>query len=840
MPTHPLRAVVTRYARYAARHVVTTLLISVAVAASLLYPIPFLYSSDFTNGASNLPHHVWTNAQPLGDQSTVEPDVTMRSIWVHGSYMEALKRDVLLGALELQDTLLGSTKDFNPLRPPGTVVLVDSSADLRPKERDAYHVINGLTNQSWFFHSPLQYWSGDAAKVEADADIVATVNERKKQPTSVNVTLRHSTVFSGKRFADRALLAADALVITLIHMRDSPVGRQWERKAQELASTATDKWKIYPKDGRSMPSELYEFQFLPMSLQESVAVLGVCIGIFFYFTMTLSKLRAVKSRPGLILTVVVQIFCSIMSSFTMCAIFKIDLSHIPHVAYPIVAITLSLENMFRLIRAVMMTPPEDSSSTRIGQAFGETAHIAAATVVQNLLILAVLAYVVPAPTAAFCVFSAIASVFDFFYLSTFFLGVLSVEVRRMELSEALEKSSTRHNRASFSSQPRRSWFEAVLHGKTDVSTRVAGTFVRLGFVLIAQWHFFGDGNIPTPLSRLFSTSVPAAPKSSLLVEVHQARSPTSWLRLQDHETAREVIHVVKPWAHSYVARVYDPLVLVLKGSDRTPSTAEPVLLPAVYDFFRHQSIPFAVSVLVVAAAVRILMNYLLWNELADSKAEYDSEDEPLLSAKTVDGVHTLDVVMMSASSDGLIVSVGLDRLIQVLDIRDRVGIRTHVVAADPTGVMEVPFPVTAMAIDDSSNWLAILSSHGVSFWSLTEQCWGPTVAVDLCGQRPAAFFTTTRKDGRLSVVVVRRNGTMAELWPDTGESIDTPICKSPLICAGPLSTACKSRVTNRIVYKADTESSHAPIDPWPLFDHYSIAARLHPPRDGGRRGVDIE
>jgi hypothetical protein len=47
-------------------------------------------------------------AQPLERKSTVEPDVIMRSIWVHGSYMKALDRDILLGALELHTELLES------------------------------------------------------------------------------------------------------------------------------------------------------------------------------------------------------------------------------------------------------------------------------------------------------------------------------------------------------------------------------------------------------------------------------------------------------------------------------------------------------------------------------------------------------------------------------------------------------------------------------------------------------------------------------------------------------------------------------------------------------------
>ncbi len=168
-----------------------------------------------------------------------------------------------------------------------------------------------------------------------------------------------------------------------------------------------------------------------------------------------------------------------------------------------------------------------------------------------------------------------------------------------------------------------------------------------------------------------------------------------------------MIQVVKPWAHSYIARVYDPLVFVLKDSDRTPSTAESVLLPAVYDFFRHQLRPFVTTVLIVVAAVRVLMNYLLWDETADAKADQDSDDEPLFSVRTVHQVHLLDVFMMSATSDGLVISIANDRSIYALDVRS--GLRSHQVATRD-GVFEAPFPIAAIAVDDDSNWLAICSS----------------------------------------------------------------------------------------------------------------------------------
>src|SRR5208282_5571229 len=152
---------------------------------------------------------------------------------------------------------------------------------------------------------------------------------------------------------------------------DSPVGRQWERKAEEIARRNSDKWQMYPADGRSLVSTLYEFRFQPLSFQDDL-FLGIAYTLTaIYFLVSLSKLRALKSRLGLTVTVVSQIVMSIMSSFTICAIFKIDLSKIPREAYPVVILTVGLENIFRLINAVIMTPSETSTSARMAEALGE-------------------------------------------------------------------------------------------------------------------------------------------------------------------------------------------------------------------------------------------------------------------------------------------------------------------------------------------------------------------------------------------------------------------------------------------------------------------------------------
>ncbi|KAH9904783.1 sterol-sensing domain of SREBP cleavage-activation-domain-containing protein [Xylariomycetidae sp. FL2044] len=827
-PSHPLRSAFTRYGRYAASHVVTTLLISVAVAAILIYPFPFLYTNDFTNGASNLPHHVWTDAQPLAEKNLPEPDVIMRSIWVHGSYFQALDKEVLLGALELQNELLGPTVDFDPRMPPGSMEAPDPrSANLTPGQRDSFHIVNGLRNESWFFHSPLQYWSCCAEVIDRDDNIIATVNERKTQATSVNITLRHSIVFAGKRFEDRRLVAADSLVITLIHLRDSPVGRLWQERARALVDKVAEKWDvILPLDHRS--GQLYEFQFRPMSAQDACFLaIAYCL-VFVYFVVSLSKLRAVKSKFGLMVTVVAQIVLSIMSSFTLCAIFKIDLSRIPRSGYPVVIFSMSLENIFRLINAVIMTPSENKTSYRIGHAFGETGHIAVASVAQNLLILYGLSRVVSPGVSAFCTFAAIALIFDFFYLSTFFLSVLSVDVRRTELSDALAKASIRSRTTPAMAPSRQAWMDAMLQGKIAMSTRIAGTIVMVGFVLIAQWHFFENETVMKTLGRITQMS----PKyqhlnsshPSLLVDIHQARSPTSWLRLQDHETAREVIQVVKPHAHSYVARVFDPLVFVLKGSDRMLSAHERRLLPAVYDFVRHQSAPFIVTVIVIAAAVRLLMNYLLWDQLADANGIGDPEDERLISVKTLSRGHALDVALLSASSNGQLVSIGLDRIIRVWDVKSGGG--SYVLGENDD--WDVPFPILAMCIEDESRWLALLTSDSVLLWNLASRQWGPTVPVDSDRHKPEAFFFTHDDYAKIPpLVIVRREGILTQLRADKKESSSYMIADNDVL----VSADALSEKSFPVQIMASTREGQVRVISQDGDNWISSNLNIHPSRD---------
>jgi hypothetical protein len=715
--------------------------------------------------------------------------------------MRALEQDVLLGALDIQDELLGPTVHFSPRREPKPLPSWAPSDELTIEMRDSMHAINGLANNSWFFHSPLLYWSCSREAILEDDNIVATVNAQSRRVTSVNVTLRHSIVFSGKRFEDRRLVAADALVIALLHKLDSPVGMEWERRAEALAARHDGKWRFYPDDSRVADSQLYEFKFQPLSIQEDVVLGTAYLLAAAYFLLSLRKLRAMKSRLGLTITVVSQIAVSIMASFTICAVLKIDLSKIPREAYPLVVLTIGLENMFRLINAAIVAPSPSPTAWRIAEAVGQTGYVALAGVAQNLFILWLLCKVVSPGVAAFCVFAGIALTLDFLFLLTYFVAVLSVDVRRMELSDFLDRARHRTEVKSAREGSRlQTWVDALLRGELPISTRVAGTIVMICLILLAQWHFFDNERPMRTILRLLrpvsGDNEPKAPPTLLSVDVNQARTPTAWLRLQDHESAREVIQVVKPHSHSYIARVYNPLVLVLEGSDRTPSLGgiRP-FLPAAYDFVKHQSMKFALCVILVTAAVSLLMNYLLWNEneMAEGQVDDRAEDDPLLGVKTLGQQHILDIVKIATCPEGVIASVGLDRRILVWDIRHDVN--SHMVNAH--GLDVSPFPIREVAIDSSAEWLALLSGSGrVMLWNITKRYWGYLAQANIKGKSTVAsfFFGPKRRDSAPSLMMVRSSGLLTEMIFSSNQAAQTnklQICTSPIICARQFSDKCE-------------------------------------------------
>jgi hypothetical protein len=137
-----------------------------------------------------------------------------------------------------------------------------------------------------------------------------------------------------------------------------------------------------------------------------------------------------------------------------------------------------------LTSAVIATSPEQPTTVRIANAVGEIGFVSSVAVLTDLSLLYFLGLISVPAVREFCTFAAIALIVDFFLHFTYFLAVLSIDVRRLELQDSLDKAnsvedvdwgsssrdqSPKHLRARIS--------DVLFAGPHPISSRVAGTAI---------------------------------------------------------------------------------------------------------------------------------------------------------------------------------------------------------------------------------------------------------------------------------------------------------------------------------------------------------------------------
>ncbi|KAK3068022.1 hypothetical protein LTR53_014724 [Teratosphaeriaceae sp. CCFEE 6253] len=692
---HPIRRAFYRHGKTTAQHWLISMLVSVAVAVGFSFPSIFMAENP-TAGFAAYPHHVWTSAKPF-EGDPVHIDVEMRQVWVHGNYMGALEKDVLRSGLRIQEALVGG-ENLSSIFP-----------TLNEKLRSS--------TLTWGYHSPLMYWNSSAQMIDADSDILTTINAQSRTSSSLNVALRPASVFAGKIFDRRYLKAADALVLTFMNKVESlGIGGTWQNRMKSVKGMACENCTLFPFDGDVTRNRVYEFSFTPLSLQENAALAFAYGCMALYVLLSLRRLKAFHSRFGLVVTAITQMTCSVLASFTICGLLKINLSMIPQNAYPFVVLVVGLENMFRLINAILAYPATMATDLRIANALGDVGPVSVATAAQNLIILSLLATFVSPGVAAFCIFACIATFFDAFFLLTFFVAVLNVDIRRLELQDALARSNQHRRktpRKPSPSQHRHTWVDALLSGRLPFSTRMAGTAVTTTFILSLNYHFFeGHENEKVTSLRHLLGLVRGGTKNTADFDtfspppMNATLTPGDWMRMQDFDTAREVMRLAKPGADSFVIRVFAPLIVVLSGADRTgaPLGTE-AWTHALAGFARYHFYPVFVAVVFAMAFVAVLMNFLLYSEADDEEGGEDERYEEALTVQSVSLPHRLDIVKIVGNEKGHFVSVALDRTVAVsIFNRAQKSFTSMAIPYVLLGAMQ--WPLQTAVVDDGGEWLA--------------------------------------------------------------------------------------------------------------------------------------
>lgn len=259
------------------------MLVAVTIAVVFIYPVLF-FTNFPTSGLSGLPHHVWTGSSSFEGRPGGYADLEMRQVWIHGHYMKALEKSTLKEALQIQNAILDET-DLEPL---------------------------GQASQPDSFgrscHSPLVLWNNSASLLEQDPDLLSTINRHTNESAFLSFKLRPMSVFAGKSFTNSRLVAADALVISLFNRINDSTGVRWQDNIASLAKQHSKSWSMLQEPARLNHSRVYEYRFQPLSFHQNSA-LAIAYGcMIIYVAASLRRLKAFRSRFGLVVTAVTQVY----------------------------------------------------------------------------------------------------------------------------------------------------------------------------------------------------------------------------------------------------------------------------------------------------------------------------------------------------------------------------------------------------------------------------------------------------------------------------------------------------------------------------------------------------
>ncbi|KAJ3023399.1 hypothetical protein HKX48_003316 [Thoreauomyces humboldtii] len=168
---------------------------------------------------------------------------------------------------------------------------------------------------------------------------------------------------------------------------------------------------------------------------ESLVLSVMYLIVFLYISLVLGKVDLVKSKFALGFGAVVTVFSGLIMSVGLCSILGVQTSLVPWEAFPFLIIVVGVENISVLTNAVVMTSLDLPVKERVGLGLSKVgASMTLSLGGEMCLLIIASATSIPA-LQEFCLFAAVSIVMDYFMQITFFVTILSIDIRRLELSD---------------------------------------------------------------------------------------------------------------------------------------------------------------------------------------------------------------------------------------------------------------------------------------------------------------------------------------------------------------------------------------------------------------------
>ncbi|KAG0201974.1 hypothetical protein BGX33_009992 [Mortierella sp. NVP41] len=203
--------------------------------------------------------------------------------------------------------------------------------------------------------------------------------------------------------------------------------------------------------------------------------------MFLYISLSVGRVDLVKSKYGLGIAAVATVFVSLLMSIGLCSVFGVTLTLMPWEILPFMIIVVGVENINILVHAVVETSMDLPVRERVGRGLGTVGVSITLTLVAELCLLIIGAMTTIPAVQEFCTFAIAAVIMDYLLQMTFFITVISIDIRRLELSD-LGRPAAPYSRYTFGSRHSATTKSGHLSGDSG-SVRFAGLHSTNGMSL---------------------------------------------------------------------------------------------------------------------------------------------------------------------------------------------------------------------------------------------------------------------------------------------------------------------------------------------------------------------
>lgn len=287
--------------------------------------------------------------------------------------------------------------------------------------------------------SPANLWNVDSSSFRDDAELMKTITQKFGQtldtpPNVLDIFFGIPWKATGlKKYYIRNRRRIISFAVTIIFKSESYNHKFIQSLRHRLEALFLNNVRNANNSAIDHLVHIYFKDFNYFVEYTPLMVTYLVLLLYLYFSVR--KIEMVKSKWGLALSAVATVIASLLMSVSICTLFGLTTTLNRGEIFPYLVVIIGLENVLVLTKSVVSTPVHLEVKYRIAQGLKKEGWSITKNLTTELLIILVGFFTFVPAIQEFCLFAVVGLLTDFFLQMAFFATVLSVDIRRMELSD---------------------------------------------------------------------------------------------------------------------------------------------------------------------------------------------------------------------------------------------------------------------------------------------------------------------------------------------------------------------------------------------------------------------